>query len=59
LWSGGRRNIQNLSKKVAQGYNEKGDGVNLPVLSYKTNISAVARGGAGGGRAPPSFLPKK
>jgi len=22
----GRRSIQNLSKKVAQGYNEKGDG---------------------------------
>ena len=38
LWSVGRRNIRNLSKKVAQGYNEKGDGVGFPVLSYKTNI---------------------
>ena len=34
----GRRNIQNLSKKVAQGYNEKGDGSGFPVLIYKTNI---------------------
>jgi len=33
----GRRSIQNLSKNVAQGYNEKGDGEGFLVLNYRTN----------------------